>query len=141
MMQSIITAPITRITRTNLMGVIVERIIMSRRQAKISNKTILTAMLFGLCGLVFLSGMAVFFIHSPTQKASEYLAIISHYEEQIEREDLSPALKAQMQIEQKKLMNQVWILDPFHQGFYNQHEDLVLKELAFHGLETSKFYP
>jgi hypothetical protein len=46
-----------------------------------------------------------------------------------------------MQSEQKKLMKQVWLLDPFHKGFYNTKENTDPKEFAFSGLEISENYP
>lgn len=140
MMQSIITAPIIRIIRIKFIyGAKCRKICaMARKRLQISNRLIMSTMLLCFCGLLLLSGLSLFFVQSPNDKATNLIAMAAHYETQLTRDDLSSDAIMFMRIEQQKLLTQAWKIAPFHeelQGLYEAQDvakGLVPKRIATH---------
>lgn len=98
---------------------------MAQKRLKISDRLVMTSTLLCFCAFVLLSGLGLFFIQSPHDKATDLIAMAAHYEAQLNRDDLSSDAVSFMRLEQQKLLTQAWQTAPFHeklQGLYEAQD-------------------
>ncbi len=98
---------------------------MAQKRLKISDRLVMTSTLLCFCAFVFLSGLSLFFIQSPHDKATDLIAMAAHYEAQLSRNDLSSDAVSFMRLEQQKFLTQAWQTAPFHeklQGLYGAQD-------------------
>ncbi len=94
--------------------------IMKKRKTNLKKTAIMSA-LYTLTAVVFLSGLSVFLLKSPTDKASEYMAMASYIDNQMVSKSYSAIDISNLNNQKQELLKQAWQLNPYHPDFINTY--------------------
>lgn len=105
---------------------------MAKNGSLINRKTALSATLLGFCGLLMLSGLAVIFVKSPHEKATDLIALAAYYETQLQQPELSLDAQKFLRAQKQNYLKQAWNIAPFHAKFYDSYNNApATQKLAY----------